>query len=172
AGGLDFWLRSTSTLVDSKVITTFNDLPQVGFNKFALKIDAGTTGFLKIRQCPTSAARPADGPVVYDMTSWAGQTSTVSNNTPFAECVGINKLPKPPKCVYHSLNVSPTYASRKNMTKAELFIDGTRVNTTKKDPFEWKWNVDKYDSGKHNLKVRNFYKSGKKDYKKISWSKC
>lgn len=172
AGGLDFWVQSTSTLVDSKVITTFNDLPQVGFNKFALTIDAGTTGFLKIRKCPDSAARPEDGPIVYDMTSWAGQASTVSNSTPFAECVGINKLPKPSKCVYHSLNVSPTYASRLNMTKAELFIDGTRVNTNKKDRFEWNWNVDDYASGKHDLKVRNFYKSGKKDYKKISWSKC
>lgn len=171
-GGLDFWIGSTSQLIDSKVITTFDNLPQVGFNKFALRIDAGTTGFLKIRACPDSAARPEDGPIVYDMTSYAGQKSTVSDNTAFAECIGINKLPKPKSCVHHKLNVDPTYASRNNMSKAELFIDGHRVNTNKKNPFEWSWDVGDLDSGKHNLKVRAFYKSGKKAYKKISWTRC
>ncbi len=172
AGGLDFWIGSTSQLVNSQVITTFDNLPQVGFNKFALTIDAGTTGFLKIRKCPDSAARPPDGPIQYQMTSYAGQSATVNNKVTFAECIGINKLPKPKQCVHHSLNVDPVYASRKNMSKAELFIDGHRVNTNKKDPFEWHWNVDDVDAGKHQMKVRAFYKSGKKAYKKASWKHC
>jgi hypothetical protein len=172
AGGLDFWLDAQGKLEDSRVITTFDNLPQVGFNKFALTVDAGTTGFLKIRRCPSSAARPEDGPINYQMTSYAGQSSTINNTTTFAECVGINKLEKPPKCVANKLNVHPTYASRNNMSKAELFIDGKRVNTNKKDRFTWKWSVKNIKSGKHNLKVRAFYKSGKKAYKKISWTRC
>ncbi len=171
-GGLDFWVGSTSQLVNSQVITTFDDLPQVGFSKFALTIDAGTTGFLKIRACPSSAARPPDGPITYQFTSYDGQAQTITNTPVFAECVGINKLEKPPKCVANKLNVHPTYASRNNMRKAELFIDGHRVSTNRKSRYTWKKSVENIDSGRHSLKVRAFYKSGKKAYKKIKWTRC
>lgn len=171
AGGLEFWIDSSNQLVGGQVITTFDNLPQVGFTKFALRIDAGSTGFLKIRRCPDSSARPPDGSITHQFTDYAGQTATVVNATTFAECVRVI-VRKPPRCVARSLDLQPNYAARANVDKAELFIDGHRVATTRKQPLKFSIDADLIDEGKHTTKVRAFYDSGRKAYDKSSFTRC
>lgn len=154
----------------NQIETTFDNGPQNPFTSFKLTIFGGTAdkpdSLLTISACPDKAASPEDGPITFSITGFSGQSATTAVTPALKDCFGIGKLKKIRRCVKSILKVSPSYQSRGELQKVELWIKrkGTRkyskVKTLKKSPFRFKVKLSskKYRPGTHRYKIRAVYK--------------
>lgn len=151
----------------NQIETTFDNSPQNPMSSFSLTLTGGATGLMKITECPSGTASPPDGPITFNLTGFSGQSATNSSTPALADCFGVAKLKKIRKCVKSKLKVSPSYQSRDQIAKSELWIrkKGSkkykRVQTVKKSPFRFskKLSSRTYKKGKHAYKVRAVYKA-------------
>jgi hypothetical protein len=171
-GAINFRVDATNKYVNiAQLQSTFDNIPQVGFSKFAVKIDGGPNGLLRILECPEGSSAPKDGPVTHQMASYLGQTAAITNVTKFDDCVGVRL--KRYGCVRNRiLKLNPSYRARSNVKRSVLYVDGKKVKTSKRSPFRFKLNVKKYKRGKHRLAIKAYYKSGKVVTKRSSFRRC
>lgn len=154
----------------NQIISVFDNLPQVPMTSFKLTIFGGTNTLLRIPACKQNNSRPQDGSVEWTLTDYLGRAVTAASGTAFEECRGV--ILKRFGCVRRLLNLQPVYLARANVSKAELYIGGKRVKTSRRSPFKFKINVRKYKDGKKGIKVKATYKSGLKASEKSSFRKC
>lgn len=151
----------------NQIETTFANNPQNPINEFKMTINGGASGLMKVIECPSGSASPEDGPITFNLTGFSGQTAANSSTPALADCFGIAKLKKISKCVKSKLKVSPSYQSRDQISKAELWIKRKgskkykRVKTNKKSPFRFSVKLSKrtYKKGKHAYRIRAVYKA-------------
>lgn len=149
---------------NNQIETTFDNGPQSPFSSFQLTINGGTDTLLTISKCPDGSASPEDGPITMSMTGFSGQSAATTTTPALKDCFGVAKLKKKSRCVKSKLKVSPSYSSRSQINKAELWIKrkGTKsykkVKTLKKSPYRFSYKLSrKYKKGKHAYRVRAVY---------------
>ncbi|MGH2906773.1 MAG: hypothetical protein ACRDKI_08385 [Solirubrobacterales bacterium] len=136
-GAINFTMRGVNHYVNtSQLQSTFDNIPQVGFSKFALSIAGGPTGLLKTLACPTGARTPTDmGPVSFEITSYQGQVIRSSSPVDFDGCYNAT-VSRLNKCVKSSrLKLKVAYASRSQIRFVRLSIRGMKTKTIKRSPF-------------------------------------
>lgn len=152
---------------NNQIETTFDNSPQNPMSEFKMTLNGGATGLMKVNSCPTDSSSPEDGPITFNLTGFSGQTASSSSTPALADCFGVAKLKKISKCVKSKLKVSPSYQSRDQISKSELWIKRKgakkykRVQTSKKSPFKFsaKLSSRTYKKGKHAYKIRATYKA-------------
>lgn len=152
---------------NNQIETTFDNAPQNPITEFKLTLNGGPTGLLKVIECPSDHLSPEDGPITFSLTGFSGQAASSANTPALADCFGIAKLKKVSKCVRSKLKVSPSYQSRDQIAKSELWIKRKgskkykRIKTLKKSPFRFSVKLNKrtYKKGKHAYKIRAVYKA-------------
>lgn len=113
-GAIKFRLDASNKFVGAsfnQIESTFNNLPQVPFSEFVVKIDGGTSdSLLQNRICPLDSAMPEDGPITFSINGWTGATNNASSTPTFAPCYGVDR----PKSRSHCLrpNRSATFRPR------------------------------------------------------------
>lgn len=173
-GAINFRLDAVNTFGGprgNQIISTFDNQPQIPFSKFTLTIFGGTNTLLTIPACPGGNKTPQDGPVTWDFTSWDGQTTSVTNETSFKECTGV-ELKKPSSCVKNTLKLAPTYASRSHVRRASLYVGREKVDTVTKGKFNFEVSVSDLQDGNKKATVRALYDSGKKAKDTVTFRKC
>jgi hypothetical protein len=166
SGAIQFTLRGTNQFHGTNQIeTTFDNIPQVGFSTFDITITGGTDALLLVDQCPLNGSEPNDGgSTTFAMTSYQGQTRTVSSPTKYV----------PPSCASYSvtlksikqclkkrtLSFTPGIKSRKNVRYVKVYVNGKQVKKVKKSPFKVKVKLSKKlkTNKSYTYKIKVYFK--------------
>lgn len=141
-GAIQFSLRGTNKFANaSQIQTTFDNIPGVGFSSFDLTIFGGSNGLLLVDRCPSNGSQPNDGGSTrFVITDYQGQTRTIDSPTKYISpaCISYSVSVKSAhKCLRrHSLRVSPTIRSRKQVRFVKYYVNGKYVKKAKKSPFK------------------------------------
>ncbi len=138
-GAVNFNVISTSRFVNiSQIETTFDNIPQIGFEWLLLRINGGEGGLLRIDQCPTDGRNPVDGgPVTFNVGGYSGN-ATAAASAPYkaASCFSRKvSFKAPSKCVKKSFTIRPSFESRGEVQRVTFKSKGTKTKVTKKSPF-------------------------------------
>lgn len=175
AGAFKFRLDATTKFVGSSanmIETTFDKLPQLPFDSFTVHINGGDSNnsLLLNRVCPGDGATPADGPITFVTSGYAGSSAAFSSATALNPCYGVAKPSKVSKCVKvgKKLSVKPKELIATSTIANVKLLTGTKSKSLKqrakdsKAPFSFKLTLKK-SKFKKNRKYFYGYKVSYKD---------
>lgn len=176
-GAIKFRIDVTTRFVGAafnEIETTFDNLPQLAFDKFDVNINGGSssTSLLFTRSCPTDGSTPNNGPITFSTTGWAGATNAASSNTSLDPCYGISNPSKINNCVKQGkqLKVKPKgVIATSTISKIQLLTGSKSKNvmtraTDTKSPYSFKLSMKKkmYKKNKsYYYAYKVWYKDGK-----------
>ncbi|MBI2692308.1 MAG: hypothetical protein HYX29_10240 [Solirubrobacterales bacterium] len=175
-GAIKFRLDATTRFVGAsfnEIETTFDNLPQLAFEKFDVNITGGSSAssLLATRSCPLDGTSPDNGPITFSTTGWGGTTVTASSSTSLEPCFGVAKPSKIQNCVKQGklLQVTPKgIISKAEVAKVTLLTGTKKTNvrnraTDRKLPFKFKLSMkkSKYKKNKsYYYAYKVYYKDG------------
>jgi hypothetical protein len=177
AGAFKFRLDATTQFVGpnhNMVEMTFDNLPQLPFDSFNVKINGGsaTNSLLLNRDCPTEGASPDDGPISFTTTGYAGGSASASSATSLAPCYGVSNPTRVSRCVKlgKKLSVKPKDLAAVSTISYVQLLTGVksnklrRLSTDKSAPFSFKTTLKKSKFKKkrtYRYAFKVVYKDGK-----------